>query len=103
MAIINVNSSVLSNTAGEFGTQGTAFQNTMTEMVEIVNGAMSVWTGDASGAYIGKFAQLQDDMDRMVRMIQEYSTDLQQIAANYEQAEAANEEAVQALSGDVIM
>ena len=42
-------------------------------------------------------------MDRMVRMIQEYSTDLQQIAANYEQAEAANEEAVQALSGDVIM
>ena len=103
MAIINVNSSVLSNTAGEFGTQGTAFQNTMMEMVDIVNGAVSVWTGDASGAYIGKFAQLPDDMDSTVRMLQECRTEFQQIAADYEQAEAANEEAVQALSGDVIM
>ena len=43
------------------------------------------------------------DMDKMFKMIQEHSTDLQEMAAAYISAEQANAEVAQSLSSDVIV
>ena len=42
-------------------------------------------------------------MDKMFRMVQEHSTDLQEMAAIYIDAESTNAEAAQSLSADVIV
>jgi hypothetical protein len=42
-------------------------------------------------------------MDKMFKMIQEHSTDLQEMAAAYISAEQANAEVAQSLSSDVIV
>ena len=85
--IIKVNPEQLMSTAGEFG--GQAITN--------------AWQGEASTAYIGKFQGLQDDMDKMFKMIQEHSADLQEMAAAYIDAETKNAEVAQSLSADVIV
>lgn len=101
--IIKVNPEQLNSTASEFGGQATSMQNLTGQMMNIVTGLTSAWKGEASTAYIGKFQNLQDDMDKMFRMIQEHSTDLQEMATAYITAENQNAEAAQALSADVIV
>ncbi len=101
--IIKVNPDLLNSTASEFGGQATSLQNLTNQMMTIVTGLTSAWQGDASTAYIGKFQGLQDDMDKMFRMIQEHSTDLQEMAAAYIDAESKNAEAAQSLAPDVIV
>ena len=101
--IIKVNPDLLNSTASEFGGQATALQNLTGQMMNIVSGLTSAWQGEASTDYIGKFQGLQDDMDKMFRMIQEHSTDLQEMATAYINAEQQNAEVAQSLSADVIV
>ena len=89
--IIKVNPDVLNSTASEFGGQATSLQNLTNQMMNLVTGLSSAWQG------------LQDDMDKMFKMIQEHSTDLQEMAAAYISAEQANAEVAQSLSSDVIV
>ena len=101
--IIKVNPDILNSTASEIGGQATSLQNLTGQMMNLVTGLSSAWQGEASTAYIGKFQGLQDDMDKMFKMIQEHSTDLQEMAAAYISAEQANAEVAQSLSSDVIV
>ena len=98
--IIKVNPDILNSTASEFGGQATSLQNLTGQMMNLVTGLSSAWQGEASTAYIGKFQGLQDDMDKMFKMIQEHSTDLQEMAAAYISAEQANAEVAQSLYED---
>lgn len=102
-AIIKVNPDTLKSTASEFASQGASLQQTTTAMIDLINGVTSAWAGEAAQSYINKFNQLQDDMDRMFRMVQEYSNDLQEIATAYQAGEQNSMEAAEALSTDVII
>lgn len=101
--VIKVNPETLNSTASEFGTQASSLQNLTGQMMNLVNGLTSAWQGEASTAYISKFQGLQDDMDKMFRMIQEHSTDLQEMATTYINAESQSAEVAQSLSSDVIV
>ena len=101
--IIKVNPDLLNSTASEFGGQASSLPTITGQMMNIVTGLSSAWTGEASTSYINKFTGLQDDMDKMFRMVQEHSTDLQEMAAIYIDAESTNAEAAQSLSADVIV
>ena len=101
--IIKVNPETLNSTASEFGNQASSLQNLTGQMMSLVTGLSSAWQGEASTAYIGKFQGLQDDMDKMFRMVQEHSTDLQEMAAAYIDAETKNAELAQSLAPDVIV
>lgn len=101
--IIKVNPETLNSTASEFGNQAGNLQNLTGQMMTLVTGFSSAWQGEASTAYISKFQGLQDDMDRMFRMIQEHSTDLQEMSTTYINAESQASEVAQALSSDVIV
>lgn len=102
--IIKVTPSTLINTATAFQTTGTQIRNLtgqMTTMVTSLSG--QVWSGEAATAYKNKFNGLQDDIEKMIRMIDEHVSDLQEMARGYESAESQNESLASTLSSDVIV
>ena len=103
MSELKVKPSELKSKASEFKTKASKVHNTtdrMLNLIKQINGA--VWSGDAAEAYKKQFAKLEEDMNQMYRMITEYSTDLEQISAEYESTEKANEAIASALATDVI-
>ena len=101
--IINVSTSKLTSTATALQSSATTVRNLTSQMTQIVTSLTgNVWSGDAATAYVNKFNGLQDDINRMGKMIDEHVNDLNQIAREYEQAESANTQQANALASDVI-
>lgn len=101
--IIKVSTAKLTSTANSFqstGNQIKSITNQMTTLVNSLNG--SVWSDDAANAY-KKFGQLQDDINRMIKMVNEHVTDLNEMAREYESTQTANTNLANSLSGDVII
>ena len=101
--IIKVSPQLLTSTASGFGNQGTIINNLTTEMMNLITGLSATWEGDAATAYITKFRGLEDDIQKMIRMVQEHSQDLQEMAQIYAEADMANAEEANSLSADVIV
>ena len=102
--IIKVSTAKLTSTANSFqstGNQIKSITNQMTTLVNSLNG--SVWSDDAANAYKKKFGQLQDDINRMIKMVNEHVTDLNEMAREYESTQTANTNLANYLSGDVII
>ena len=79
------------------------FKNQVGELEATESNLNGMWEGEASTAYIAKFRGLEDDIQRMTRMIQEHSEDLQEMARIYSEADMANAEDANSLSADVIV
>ena len=60
-------------------------------------------TSQIANAYVTKFKGLENDIQMLVKMIQEHSTDLEEMARAYEEAENQNMEEISSLSSDVIV
>ena len=86
----------------EFSQEGTEVNNLTQQMLQIIHELKSTWAGEANTAYDSKFSSLEDDMSRLFRMITEHSTDLEEMAKNYQAAETAGVETSNALTSDVI-
>ena len=71
--IIKVSPELLSSTAADLGGKAAQLQTLTGQMLELADGLTSAWQGEAATAYITKFHQLDDDMQKMYRMIQEHS------------------------------
>lgn len=99
---IKVTPEELINTAEEFNSANNQIRNLTQQMVQTVDSLKSVWEGEAATAFSTKFHQLDDDMDRMSRMINEHVTDLKEMARVFQEAEKANAEIGNTLAGDVI-
>lgn len=101
---LKVDTAKLTSTASSFQSTGNNVRNltnSMTATVKALTG--QVWSGDAATKYTSQFNGLQDDINRILNMINEHVTDLQEMARAYEQAESANTTAASALSSDVIV
>ncbi len=101
--ILKVTPEQLISTANEFQSKGTQIQTLTSEMTDLAKSLSSVWEGEAATTYVGKFNALEDDIQKMIRMIQEHVTDLNEMARGYSEAERANVEEASSLSGDVIV
>ena len=101
--ILKVTPEQLETAAGEFANKGTTVGNLTSEMTQLVEGLNSVWEGEAATAFTTKFRQLDDDIQKMVKMIQEHSNDLNEMARVYREAESINQDEIAALAGDVIV
>lgn len=100
---LKVEPSRLKSTANNFQSTGQHIQRMTQAMTTIVNQLSGqVWSGEAADAYKRKFGQLQDDINRMVKMINEHVTDLNEMASEYERAENANKALANSLKEDVI-
>ena len=89
--------------AGEFAAKGTTVGNLTSQMTQLIEGLASVWEGEAATAYTTKFRQLDDDIQKMIRMVQEHSNDLNEMARVYRDAETVNQDEIAGLAGDVIV
>ena len=88
--IIKVSTSKLTSTANSFqatGNQIKSITNQMTTLVNSLNG--SVWSDEAAS--------------RMIKMVNEHVTDLNEMAREYEKTQTANTNLANSLSGDVII
>ena len=84
---LNVNAQDLINTAEQFGESGNRIANVTGEMMSLITNLSGVWTGSTSEYYISKFTALDDDIGRMLGMIAEHVSDLEEMAQNYISAE----------------
>lgn len=101
---LKVDTAKLTGTASSFQSNGNQIKTLTTQMTSLVTGLSGeVWSGEAATAYVNKFKGLQDDINRMVAMVNEHVQDLQAMAQQYEQAENANVTAAGSLSSDVII
>ena len=101
---LRVSPEKLQSTASSLEGLGSKVNNLTQQMTSRANGLSGqVWTGTAATAYVNKFNGLQNDMDRMYKMIQEHSTDLIEMAQQYISAENANADLANSLSADVIV
>ena len=92
----------LARTSAEFGSKATTVQGITNNMLQLVKGLSSAWRGDANTAYTNKFNGLEDDMNRLYKMIDEHSKDLQEMSNMYRTAEEANVEESNSLPADAI-
>jgi WXG100 family type VII secretion target len=100
--VLKVTPEKLIAASGEFSSTGKTIRSLSQEMLEIVNSLKSVWMGEAATGYGTKFLQLQDDMEKINRMIQEHVTDLNEMAREYQTAEDTNTEQSASLTTDVV-
>lgn len=100
--VIKVDPQKLISTAEEFSGTGNQVKTLTDNMISIIDSLKSVWEGEAATTYNTKFHQLQDDMDKMNRMIQEHVKDLNEMAQQYINAENTNIDTGNSLAGDVI-
>ncbi|MDD3369977.1 MAG: WXG100 family type VII secretion target [Lachnospiraceae bacterium] len=100
--IIKVTPEELITAAGDFSTEAGNISNYTTNMVEIVDGLTSIWEGEAQAAYSTKFHGLDDDIQKMIRMVQEHASDLDEMARQFQNAETSNMDEIGSLLSDVI-
>lgn len=100
---IHVTPERLKATAGAFEGTNNQIQSLASQMTQIVTGLSgNVWTGEAASAYVQKFTALNNDIEKIHRMINEHVTDLQNMAQEYERAEQVSISEAQSLKSDVI-
>lgn len=88
--ILKVTPEKLIQASTEFSATGKTISTLTQEMTTIINGLKMIWQGDAATTYGTKFGGLQDDIEKINRMIQEHVTDLNEMAREYKGAETAN-------------
>ena len=91
----------LKTEASNFDEHATAVKKVTDQMLELVESTSGVWEGEARNKYNSQFQQLSDDMNFIYEMCHEYSTDLIDIAKNYEAAETDNVATAGRLKADV--
>ena len=100
---IKVNTSKLTSTASSFSSIGSQIKNTTSQMVSIASALSGeVWSGDDATAYTSKLKGLQADINKIISMVNEHATDLQQMAQEFEKAESSNASTASALASNVI-
>lgn len=92
----------LISTAQSFSSTAGTVQNLTSNMLATVDSLNSTWAGEAATAYYNKAHSLQESISRMIRMINEHSTDLQSMAQVFQEAERKAQETAAALQTDVI-
>lgn len=101
---LKVTPETLQTTATSFEGTGSTVSNLTQQMTAIATSLSGqVWSGEAATAYVNKFNGLQDDMDKLYKMIKEHSDDLNQFAQTFISAEKKNADIANSLSSDVIV
>lgn len=89
--------------SGQFQQSDSAVNNLTRSMMDIVNQLNSTWAGEAATGYYNKLKGLEPDMQKLHKMIQEHTTDLQDMAKAYQDAEKANLQTASALKTNEIV
>lgn len=100
---LTVNADSLKSAASEMATCANAIQGQVGAILTTVSELSSAWQGDAATTFINRFKELNDDMDKMMAMTNEYAKDLDSMADNYLATESANSELPSGLNTNVLV
>lgn len=92
----------LTETSGQFSTCMNQVQTLTSNMMELIRGMSSFWEGEAASAYLNKFNELEDDIQRIHTMINKHVKDLEEMATIYKNAETRSQDIAMELRGDVL-
>jgi len=98
--ILKVTPEELINSATELSSINSQVTTITTNMLDKVRSITS-WIGEANSAYVTKFDTLEEEMTKIKLMIEEHSTDLTEMARNYQLAEETNVESATALKSNI--
>ena len=87
----------------QFAQSDTTVNNLTSQMMDIVNQLNSTWAGEAATGFYEKLRGLQGDMQKLHKMIQEHTADLNDMAKTYQQAERENVQTASALKTNEIV
>lgn len=87
----------------QFGQSDAKVNNLTTQMMNIVGQLNSTWSGEAATGYYDKLKGLDGDMQKLHRMIQEHTSDLNEMAKTYQQAEKDNLQTANSLKTNEIV
>lgn len=89
--------------SGQFQQSDNTVNNLTKSILDIVGQLSSTWAGEAATGYYTKLKGLDGDMQKLHKMIQEHTTDLQDMAKTYQEAEKANLQTSNALKTNEIV
>lgn len=92
----------LMEASSEFEASGSSVNSITQEMLSIINGLKGIWQGEAATGFTNRFNGLADDIEKINRMIAEHVSDLNEMAAEYQQAENESLEKANSLSMEVV-
>ena len=101
--ILKVTPEQLISTASDFQSTGNTIRSLTSDMTSTVTGLSSIWEGEAATAYVTKFNGLQDDIERLIGMVNEHVNDLMEMGRVYSNAETSDLNEIATLSSDVII
>lgn len=88
MAMIMVTPSELRKKAGELRNQNGQFKSTVGELEMLEGRVLSMWESESSRAFHTAFSNDKTQMEAFYSLIENYCVTLENIAAEYEKAEA---------------
>ncbi len=100
--MLKVTPEKLIQVSNEFSQSGKTISSLTAEMLSIVNGLKSIWQGQAALEYSNRFNSLGDDIERINKLIQEHVSDLNAMAAEYQNAENQSMEESSKLLSDIV-
>ncbi len=100
--IIKVSTEQLRSGASSFESEASNLNNIIGRITDIAGSISNAWEGEASSSYTNKFSSLQEDGQILYNRVKEHCEDLNQIAAQYDQAESSASEQAGGLPTGVI-
>lgn len=97
--VLNVTPEALTAKAGEMEAQRSAISALLEEAKDGINSLVSqeIWVSDASSTYQNKFNTSYQELSEILKVIQEYTSDLEQSAEFYTEGQRAAEAAAEGL------
>lgn len=94
---------VLQEKSQQIGAEVSTLRTLFSDTEQMVSNTRSFWQGEAGDAHRAAYDSQKELFSTMVNRLQEYVTDLNQIAGNYIQFEKEVKEIQDALPSDVIV
>jgi len=101
--VLRVEPEKLISTAQQFSQSASSVQGITSNMLETVQELKATYAGEAANTYYTKAQSLQESINKMIRMIQEHSTDLQTMASFYQEGVRTAQEEAASLKTDPIV
>jgi WXG100 family type VII secretion target len=87
MATQQVNAAKLKKAGNDLNDLSAKMKSEMNKLDENIQKVSSVWSSDASAAYVKKYNDNKANLDELVRILQEFGTSLNTFSQNYTQAD----------------
>jgi len=101
-ATLVVDPQVMKTKSDEMKGYRSSLTTTMDDLKSKVSSlATEIWESDSSTAFQKQFTQLHNDLEEVLKIVDEYTADLDEIADRYITTEQKLAEAANALPGDV--